>query len=602
MALSEQTLIVDWLTAVWVVAILIILFFWLPSKSCSILKEDSYDSQIVGYWSPILLVAIAGVLGLSALHLLNWFTLALLYSSSLVLNSLERYGWRVKKHSQQLYQSWLFSLVDALDRGLSFENLEKTIWKTWQTVKQKFIHYIQTLAIHPGIPSVFALTGILSFALLLRWEHPLLELRFTHPDNYRTLLVTRQILAGDYPETNYLPVFPALAVVLSLLGSIEPMQVIRFLGPILGMLMVLSVGYSVRALTKNGSAALVAMFSLGVYLFTWEQKIPTWLPESLQPWLVTITDSLNASLIRQWTGSELELSTIFVLFALGYYFDASQAQRQGVGFWLNLSCSLAMVAISAPLLLILVFIAGIAQTGGGRLALTAIATTWSLLAILAAMPQGQFSLARSFLLTLPVGLSLLAGLLFLAIAELVRLVLGKWSEAFCLALICSVSLNFLLPLPPSLIHLEYEMAARKALEINALFPRQSWTIAAPIEQLAETYGFGWYQDLALFTEQYSSRAGQGEFHFPVAGKHLFIFVEKKPFVTFPAELSVLPDSILSDHTYRYYRSSVGRASLEFEALQMCEAYRRAHADSKIYYEDEELRIYQFKLTDDRSSP
>jgi hypothetical protein len=146
------------------------------------------------------------------------------------------------------------------------------------------------------------------------------------------------------------------------------------------------------------------------------------------------------------------------------------------------------------------------------------------------------------------------------------------------------------------------MAARKALEINALFPRQSWTITAPIEQLAETYGFGWYEDLALFIERYSPQAGQAQFHFPVSGKHLFIFVEKKPFVTFPAELSVLPDSILSDHTYRYYRSSVGRASLEFEALRMCEAYRRAHSDSKIYYEDEELRIYQFELTDDRSSP
>jgi hypothetical protein len=598
---SEQTLIIDWLTAVWVVAISIILFFWLPSKSCSILKEDSYDSQIVGYWSPILLVAIAGVLGLSALHFLNWLTLALLYSSSLVLNSLECYGWRAKKHCQQLYQNWLFSLVDALDRGLSFKNLEKTIWETWQALKQQFVCYLQTLAIHPGIPSVLALTGILSFALFLRWEHPLLELRFTHPDNYRTLLVTRQILAGDAPETNYLPVFSALAVVLSLLGSIDPMQVIRFLGPILGMLMVLSVGYSVRVLSKNGSAALVAMFSLGAYLFTWEQKIPTWLPESLQPWLVTITDSLNASLIRQWTGSELELSTIFVLFALGYYFDASGEQRQRVRFWFNLNCSLAMVAISAPLLLILVFSGAIGQLGGRRLALTAIAITWSLLAILAAMPQTQFSWARSFLLTLPVGLSLLAGLSFLAIAELVRLVLGKWSEAFCLALIGSLSLNFLLPLPPNLTYLEYEMAARKALEINALFPRQNWTIAAPIEQLAETYGFGWYQDLALFTEQYSSRAGQAEFHFPVAGEHLFIFVEKKPFVTFPAEPSVVPDSILSDHTYRHYRSSVGRASLEFEALQMCEAYRRVHSDSKIYYEDEEMRIYQFKLPDDRSS-
>ena len=76
---------------------------------------------------------------------------------------------------------------------------------------------------------------------------------------------------------------------------------------------------------------------------------------------------------------------------------------------------------------------------------------------------------------------------------------------------------------------------------------------------------------------------------------LFVFVEKLPFVTFPNEPDILPNSILSDRTYRYYRSTAGRASLEFEALHMCEAYRQNHPNSKIYYEDDKLRIYQFKV-------
>ncbi len=139
------------------------------------------------------------------------------------------------------------------------------------------------------------------------------------------------------------------------------------------------------------------------------------------------------------------------------------------------------------------------------------------------------------------------------------------------------------------------MAARKSLELRHLFPRQSWTLAAPVEQLAEIYGSGWYEDLALFVEKYAASASKPEFNFPVSGKHLFIFVEKIPFVTFPHEPSVLPNSILGDRTYRYYRSSAGRASLEFEALQMCEAYRHNHPHSEIYYENKELRIYHFEV-------
>ena len=139
------------------------------------------------------------------------------------------------------------------------------------------------------------------------------------------------------------------------------------------------------------------------------------------------------------------------------------------------------------------------------------------------------------------------------------------------------------------------MAARKSLELKNHLSDRTWTLVAPTEQLAQIYGSGWYQDLALFVEKYAEQADKPELNFPISGKHLFILVEKIPFVTFANEPSVLPNSILGDRTYRYYRSSPGRASLEFEALQMCEAYRRNHPNSEIYYEDKELRIYHFKV-------
>ncbi|WP_036483228.1 hypothetical protein [Myxosarcina sp. GI1] len=588
----KQAFIFDILTAFWTVTIFFILFCWLPIKTSLSDEREFCASQIVGIWSRTMLVAIAGVLGLSFLHLLNWLTLTLLYCCFLFSNYLESHGRRSQEYALRVGQKWLLGLIDVLDSGISFETIKKTASKSWQSVKYGANNALEAVA-RQGMLVVLSIAVVLSFACLLRWQYPLLELRFSHPDSYGSLLTTRQILSGYYPDTARLPVFPTIAAAISLLGSIEPMQVIRFLGAILGILMVLSLGYCLRVMAKNTYATLVAMFALGAYLFTWELTIPEAFPESIASWGMAIIETLNASQIRQWTGSELELGVIFVLLSIGYYFNTAKRHRRKAIFWLNLLCALLLVALTSPILLVLAIAASIGLIGGRRLALTAVSIAWVVLGVLAAIPQGEFSWAKNFLLTLPVGFSLLIGLLFLAIAESVSFILGKWSEQFCLALACALAVNFLLPLPPKCTYLEYEITARKSLELTQFFPRQSWTLVGPAEQLAEIYGSGWYEDLAQFVEKYSSKAEQAEFNFPISGEHLFIYVEKVPFVTFATEPEILPNSILSDRTYRYYRSSAGRASLEYEALQMCEAYRHNHPQSEIYYENEELRIYHF---------
>jgi hypothetical protein len=53
-------------------------------------------------------------------------------------------------------------------------------------------------------------------------------------------------------------------------------------------------------------------------------------------------------------------------------------------------------------------------------------------------------------------------------------------------------------------------------------------------------------------------------------------------------------SVLTDITYRNYRSPAGRASLESAAMQLCEDYRRDHSDADIYFEDDSLRIYHIQ--------
>jgi hypothetical protein len=587
MPLIKQIIISDLITAFWLISIFIVVFSWLPIKSFAGNTNQQDNNQIIGLWLRIIFVIILGVLSLSYLHLLNWLTLTLIYSACLICNYLESSNWQIKK-CWQLVQNRILNLIDILDRGFLFTDLLKSLSNNYHRTQQQFSKYLTNLVIRQGMFFVVVLTIVLGFALLLRWEHPLLELRFSHSDRYAVLLTTRQILLGNYPETDSLPVFSALAAGVSLLSSIDAMQAIRFLSPIIGIIMVLSVGYLMRVLT-NAYSALVAMFALGVYIFTWETDINTELPS----WLTTVINSLNSSLVRQWTGNELELGVIFVLLGLGYYFGADSKHRQTVAFKLNIIASIILVTISAPQLIILVVIATIASLGNKRLILSAITFTWLIFAVLAAINPEKIPWTQSFLLTLPVALSFLTGLLFLAVTKIVKLFTHKWAETFCLALFLSLTINFLLPFSPNLTYVEYDMAARKSLELRNQFAPHTWTLVAPVEQLAEVYGAGGYQDLALFVEKYANQVSNPEFKFPIAEQHLFILVEKIPFVTFPNEPAVLADAILNDATYRYYRSSAGRASLEYEALQMCEAYRHSHTDSEIYYEDRELRVYHF---------
>ena len=77
---------------------------------------------------------------------------------------------------------------------------------------------------------------------------------------------------------------------------------------------------------------------------------------------------------------------------------------------------------------------------------------------------------------------------------------------------------------------------------------------------------------------------------------LFIFVEKRPFITFPTLPAVLPDALAFDPIYQSYRSTAGRATLQYYALQLCEDYRRSHSDLTIDFEDADFRIYHLSQT------
>jgi hypothetical protein len=598
-------LILDLATALWVTAIALLLgviiprLAGVPSQSLGDDGSLSRCDRLIDSLSKSVLLMAIGVLILSALSLFNWATLVLWYAGGLLGFRYLDDRQKTLKQLQFCYHQGLYLLFDLLDQQVSWATLQ-TRWQLTESSRQtpKYRHS------YPGQVAVLAIAIALGFALLLRYEHPLLNLRLSTPDAYALLLNTRQILAAEGAKivapavASGLAVYAGLAAALSMLSAVDPMQVIRFLGALMGMGLVLSVGYSVQRLIGD-RAGWVALFSLGAYLFTCDLSLPDSLPLELNQFLGTVITQLNTSLIRQWAGAEPELGAMFALLAVTQVDRGiNRQQRQA---WIAVGCCSAIAALTAPALLLIVVL-GLGVATSRRGTITLIAIGWVSLGLAAALPASPSFLQtflQSFLITLPVGLSLLCGVGFAIGCALVdrflRLRSGNWASSIALVLIFALSVNFLLPPPATPLYLEPEISAREALALSGRFPAKQWVLVAPIEQLAETYGSAWYIDLAEFVAKYGDRVNQPHFRFPFEVADLLVFVEKQPFKTFPAEPAVIANGAALDPVYLNYRSLAGRSSLQFAALQLCETYRQTHPDTAIDYEDETLRVYHFRL-------
>lgn len=590
--------IVDFITILWLLALFAFLFVVIPYLTNLRSNMLEWEERLTGSLTKATVIMCGGVLVLVWIKLLNWFTLALWYS----LWCFVGWVWGNWLYRLTKLQTWIqqgiLIVIDVFDHGIPLDRWVRQCRQSlrlWRIQGRK----LGTQLPQAQTPSAVAVhwifgAAIVSFSILLRWELPVQALRFPYSGSYQTLLATRQLLSGDWGSAGSLPTFPAFAAALSLLGSVNAMQVVRFLPPLIGTLMTLAVGYSLWRSTQNRVAPLIGMYAIGAYLFTWTEKLPSDLPVPWQAWLAAIVEAGNQFLIRQATGNNLDLAVLFLLIACGQL-AALKSKSQNFALGVNLvSCSV-LILMTAPSILGLLVLYAIGRPLGRYAALWGLSLGWVVLGAIAALPNT--SVSPDFLQTLPIPLSLLLAIGVDWGITIGQRIFGKSAQPILLTVLLIVSINFCLPGPAtSYQYLEYEMAARKALEISVRFPAKQWLMVAPIEQLAEIYGVGWYEDLAGFVKKYGDQAGNREFRFPIKIPDVFIFVEKRPFITFTTPTAVLPDALAFDPTYQNYRSTAGRATLQYYALQLCENYRRSHSDLTIDFEDADLRIYHLSQT------
>jgi hypothetical protein len=189
-------------------------------------------------------------------------------------------------------------------------------------------------------------------------------------------------------------------------------------------------------------------------------------------------------------------------------------------------------------------------------------------------------------------LSLVAGMVVARLEMAAVLFAGMRARPLVSAALIALAWICLPPTVEGAQALEYDSIASATNRIAHEFAHQRWSIAAPVEQFAEVYSLGDFQDLAGLV----NAANSGDISRAMMANEglddLFIFVEKTPFTPFQKEPNGVSFATLTDSTYRNYRSPAGRASLEVRALELCEAYKKDHANMTVFFEDDNVRVYR----------
>ncbi len=138
---------------------------------------------------------------------------------------------------------------------------------------------------------------------------------------------------------------------------------------------------------------------------------------------------------------------------------------------------------------------------------------------------------------------------------------------------------------------DYEAVARRTRDIQRESEHFTYTIVGIPEQRQRIYGDGFFVELWVFARDVRiQEAARPGYELPVATQDVYITIEKHPN---PA-LLLEP----TNATNEYYRNEVKRGRIMAVAFEWCETYRRYHDDMSIYYDDENIRIYQIQRNAD----
>jgi hypothetical protein len=575
--------LLDTLEAAWILFIFLVAFLWVPARLFSRSRNSDALTRLAGNGARMVLCVVGTAALLSRLRALNATTVTLLFAGSLTAAWLGRNAASARRLWERLQTTTIGTLrwIESWSLGIHLLPRARALTPSRPRPRSRVNQWLVALESREVL--VAGLAVVLLTTAIMGGEHAVRELRLDQPEQYGVLLHARQLIL-DLPAGSYPLVFPAVIATTSLLSARDPMQVTRFLVPAAGILTVLATGMLIRACTGSGVACLAAMYCLGAAAFPAVRNDPavaTSLTQKLESVFRVSPASLRAT-------PEFGLGLLFCLVALAILVDWYKNSRNWDSLF-DFTCCLVLVGlISRPLLLLLVTGAAVLMIRPMIGLITLVVVCYGL-AVYAVLAAGSIDPSSTHAI-LPIAAAIGIGSLF-ALTEAMLPLPERVAEVTLLLAGLVFAVMWFPPRQLPRQCLEYDAAARVTQQIAHQFPRQAWVVAAPVEQLSETFGLGAHEDLSGFVEKYQGQVSNSEFRFPDARQDLFIYVEKKPFQIYSREPESVSFPVLMDVTYRAYRSPGGRASLESAALELCESYRHYHSDADIFFEDEQLRVY-----------
>ena len=576
--------VLDLLKAGWIIVTFLLVFFWIPGRLFARKSSSAYTVWVAGNFVRMLLCVSASILLLTAIKALGSITVVLFLVAALAISWLRNHNWQVRGIVASV-QSKTLSLVRQAER----QSLTKFVDANAKpkAISFRLPRFLQAnfwLALLENREVLIAaLVLVLVISAALFCQNPIHQLRYEHVEQYSVLLRAREFLLNL--DTFGRPfVVPAALVTTSLTSAVDLSQVTRYLSPLIGVLLVLSLGLFVRICTRSGVAGIVAMYCFGAAGFPPTTEV-TQVATTVREKLLTLLD-YTPSVTRP--GPEFAVGLVLLL--LGLSFLADWQRNGGWDSLVDVLCCVVLVSVISQYLLVIFLLAGAAMLLGPAVGMVVVFVFCYATAIYATLNSGV--LPNDVFIILPLAAAIGVGCFIAFVHSALLPVAAKHTDAILLGLCLLLAIVWLRPHNLTGQFLEFESAAQQSRKISQNLPRQRWVVVAPVEQLPETFGFGGYEDLAAFVQKYQHQVDDPDFQFKDAPDDYLIYVEKSPFQMFASEPAMVSFATLTDSTYRHYRSPAGRASLESDAMQFCETYRAHHSNVTIYYEDNDLRIYR----------
>ena len=301
----------SWLLAVAllkVVAAFLVIFVYLPTR---IFPQRAHSTRVGGFFENLVLMAFFSFVVAHGLALLRIYSLP----SLLMCYGLLYLGSRWYREREALLPSLRrssFSFNVFVLRTL--EGLEDV----WGIAKGRLAELVaglrRAVTGGPGSLHTVLFLAILGVAAWLRTADVVRNAPLSFSDSYYHLEALKRFEAGEpYWEDLYPRGFQAFMSVIHLTTWVDPALVLKLIGPLLGVLIVLSVYYATLKVTENRNAALVAMLIAGIVdahssaLFDWIGS-DRWLP-----FFGDATAGPFMQNFRQTAGLPQEFALVFLL-------------------------------------------------------------------------------------------------------------------------------------------------------------------------------------------------------------------------------------------------------------------------------------------------